>query len=80
MTARRCRGHLERQATSLQPHHKRLFAEEKRNARGSLLSRIGMIAVVTGAMESGEPREDSAVLDVEGWILERMTNEAMSER
>lgn len=32
---------------------------------------LGMIAVVTGAMESGEPRDDSSVVGVEGWILGR---------
>jgi hypothetical protein len=32
---------------------------------------LGMIAIVTGAMQSGEPRDDAAVLDVERWILGR---------
>jgi hypothetical protein len=32
---------------------------------------LGMISVVTGAIESGEPRDDSAVINVEGWILGR---------
>lgn len=32
---------------------------------------LGMISVVTGALESGEPTDDSAVLRVEGWILGR---------
>lgn len=32
---------------------------------------LGMIAVVTAAIESGEPSDDPAVLSVEGWILGR---------
>ncbi|HVA73077.1 MAG TPA: hypothetical protein VNF71_00750 [Acidimicrobiales bacterium] len=32
---------------------------------------VGMIAVVTGALPSGEPSEDPAVASVEGWILGR---------
>jgi hypothetical protein len=37
---------------------------------------LGMIAVVTGALESGEPRDDLAVLSVEGWILGRASDPA----
>jgi hypothetical protein len=32
---------------------------------------IGMIAVASGAMQSGEPADDLAVANVEGWILGR---------
>ncbi len=32
---------------------------------------LGMIGVVTGAVASGEPREDPAIATVEGWILGR---------
>jgi hypothetical protein len=39
---------------------------------------LGMVAVVTGAMKSGEPTDDPAVTDVEGWILGRTANELLS--
>ena len=35
---------------------------------------LGMIAVVTGAMESGEPTDDPAIGSVEGWILGRVAS------
>ena len=38
---------------------------------------LGMIAVVTGAMESGEPTDDAPVTSVEGWILGRMPPHSM---
>jgi hypothetical protein len=39
---------------------------------------LGMISVITGAMESGEPTDDSAVTSVEGWILGRPSDRAVS--
>jgi hypothetical protein len=36
---------------------------------------LGMIGVVSGAIESGEPRDDPAVTSVEGWILGRRSTE-----
>lgn len=35
---------------------------------------VGMIAVVNGALPSGEPTDDPAVTSVEGWILGRASN------
>jgi hypothetical protein len=39
---------------------------------------LGMIGVVTGAMESGDPTDDPAVTRVEGWILGRPADRAVS--
>jgi hypothetical protein len=38
---------------------------------------LGMIAVATGAMRSGEPPDDPAVFSVEGWILGRTAEPAL---
>jgi hypothetical protein len=35
---------------------------------------LGMIGVVTGAIESGEPQDDPAVTSVEGWIVGRQSS------
>jgi hypothetical protein len=39
---------------------------------------LGMISVIAGAMESGEPRDDPDVTSVEGWILGRPADRAVS--
>ena len=35
---------------------------------------LGMIAVVTGAIDAGVPSDDPAVISTEGWILGRAAN------
>ena len=40
----------------------------------ALIGLLGMIAVVTGALDSGVPSDDPAVVSVEGWILGRTTS------
>jgi len=44
----------------------------------AIVGLLGMISVVTGAMEPGEPTDDKAVISVEGWILGRPSDGALS--
>jgi hypothetical protein len=41
---------------------------------------LGMISVITGAVDSGEPENDPAVAAVEGWILGRKADPASFSR
>jgi len=38
----------------------------------AMVGLLGMVAVVRGVVESGEPKDDAAVTAIEGWILGRM--------
>jgi hypothetical protein len=37
----------------------------------AVIGLLGVIAVVTGALDTGEPRDDPAITATEGWILGR---------
>jgi hypothetical protein len=56
--------------------HARVVAGFSNDADGedefdAVVGLLGMIAVVTGVLASGEPSDDEAVVNIEGWILGR---------
>jgi hypothetical protein len=44
----------------------------------AVIGLLGMIAVITGVIPSGEPGDDPAVTSIEGWILGRPADRGTS--